>query len=77
VFTKNAEPVDWLGIESRLQEISTSSPSHPSIGLPAGAPINPAQCAPGVISRPDIQQSAVAVFDLALFDRLAGNLVVN
>jgi hypothetical protein len=41
VFTKNAEPVDWLlEIESRLQEISASScPSHPAVGPPA-APMN-------------------------------------
>lgn len=36
VFTRKAEPaVDWSEIESRLQDISTSSRSHPLIGPPA------------------------------------------
>ena len=81
VFTKNAEPVDWLRIELRLQEISTSSSRRP-IGISAAAMNDSQETASGgsgVIaqsSHPDIFQSAIALAsDLDRFDRLAGNLV--
>jgi hypothetical protein len=61
VFTPKSEPaVDWSEIESRLQDISNSSPELP-IEASAGSTIGPAQsalAAVSLVSHEDIPQSA-------------------
>jgi hypothetical protein len=47
VSPTNAEPVDWFRIESRSQNISSSFPSHPSLGLSGGLTIDPQDSASG------------------------------
>jgi hypothetical protein len=47
VSSTNAEPVDWSCLESRSQDISSSFPSHPSIGLSGSLTIDPQDSASG------------------------------
>ena len=70
VFAKRAEPVDWLQIESRLQDISACSTSDVAIAPPRDLATDLPVTAPGedVVSLSHDQdfpevQAAIAVFD--------------
>jgi hypothetical protein len=47
VSSTNAEPVDWFRLESCSQNISSTFPSHPAIGLSGGLTIDPQDSASG------------------------------
>jgi hypothetical protein len=50
VPNKSAGSFDLLRIAARVQYVSKSSASHPSIGSFAGPAIDPVQCASGIVS---------------------------